>query len=49
MYIQHRRLGQPKSGRRILAIRRSHDEHHDPDRRTGQERRTVSDRRKTVH
>ena len=46
MYIQHRKLNQPKSGRRILAIRRTHEELHDPDRRGGKERRIIPDRRK---
>ena len=46
MYIQHRKLDQPKSGRRLLAFRRTDDVMHNPDRRAGRDRRVIPDRRK---
>lgn len=46
VYILHRKLNQPRSGRRLLQLRRSHERLHDPDRRGGEERRVLVDRRK---
>ncbi|MCG8380014.1 MAG: hypothetical protein MI865_11150 [Proteobacteria bacterium] len=46
MYIQHRRLDQPKNGRRLLTVRRTHQEDHIPERRGGLDRRMIPDRRK---
>ncbi len=48
MYIQHRKLNQPKSGRRIQTGRRLQDAIHDPNRRAGQERRSIADRRQSM-
>lgn len=45
MYILHRKLNQPKSGRRLLPSRRVFLSQYDPDRREGSERRVISDRR----
>ena len=47
MYILHRKLNQPRSGRRVLTTRRTHASFYDPNRRGGEERRRVADRRKS--
>ena len=48
-YIPHRKINQPDSGRRLLECRRNQDVLHDPDRRYGEERRFLADRRKSIH
>jgi hypothetical protein len=48
-YILHRKISQPSSGRRLLELRRTHDELHESDRRDGEERRTLADRRRSIH
>ncbi len=49
MSIVHRRLNQPKSGRRLLLHRRLVEQSRDSDRRSGSERRIVPDRRQAQH
>ncbi len=46
---QRRDESQPKSGHRLHEDRRNqNEESHDPERRSGQERRTQADRRKST-
>ena len=49
MYIVHRKISQPESGRRLLASRRMLNVFHDPERRHEGERRILPDRRKANH
>ena len=48
-YIPHRKINQPNSGRRLLECSRNQGVLHDPDRRYGEERRSLADRRKSIH
>ncbi len=45
MLITHRKLDQPRTGRRILIFRRTQNESYSPERRSGIERRVLADRR----
>lgn len=45
-YIAHRKINQPKTGRRLIQNRRVGGIMIDNERRTGMERRLIEDRRK---